>query len=125
MGNRTDRETGLLGETIAAKFLRSRGYLIIETNFFTPFGEIDLVAKKDGYTIFIEVKTRISDQFGSPLLSITRSKKRSIIKNSLCYMKRNGLIENPCRIDVISIILNDNGELKTLEHIKNAIESTA
>jgi len=123
MESRTDRETGRLGEKIARDFLRSRRYLILEKNYFTPFGEIDLIARKNDYTVFVEVKTRVSDPFGSPLYSITRLKQRSIVRNSLSYMKKNGLTEKPCRIDVISIILDGNKELKTLEHIHNAIES--
>lgn len=120
--NRTNQIVGKLGETVARKYLRSRGFTIIDTNVSTPFGEIDLVAKQKGQTVFLEVKTRISERFGSPLLGVTQAKQKSILKNSLYYMKIRGLHESPCRIDVIAINLDDNGKLKVLEHIKNAIE---
>jgi putative endonuclease len=118
---RTNRDTGKLGEKIAEKFLTSRGYRILDRNFSTPFGEIDLVARQAGFTVFFEVKTRLSERFGSPLLAITGEKKEHIIKNCQYYLKRYGLNDNPCRIDAISINLRGQGELKELRHIKNAI----
>ncbi|MFQ5952105.1 MAG: YraN family protein [Candidatus Omnitrophota bacterium] len=119
--SRTNQSLGRLGERIAEKFLASRGYWILHRNFSTPFGEIDLVAKQADFTVFLEVKTRISEKFGSPLSSITKDKQGHILKNCRFYLKKYRLYGEPCRIDVISINLNKMGNLKTLNHVKNAI----
>jgi putative endonuclease len=119
--SRTNKNLGALGEKIAEKFLTSRRFRIIDRNFSTPFGEIDLVAEQADYTVFIEVKTRTSDKFGSPLSSITREKQNHIVKNCQFYIKRYSLCGKPCRIDVIGISLCKSGKLKVLNHIKNAI----
>jgi len=112
---------GRTGEEIAEGFLQSRRYRIIERNVKTPFGEIDLIAVERNILVFIEVKTRISKVFGPPHLSITRSKKRSIIKNALYYLKKRRMLDAETRIDVISINLQENGEFEKLEHMKSAI----
>lgn len=117
----SNRRKGSLGEGIAVKYLVSMSFVILHRNYSTPFGEIDIVAKKNGYTVFVEVKTRTSFDFGSPLLSVTRAKQRSIRNNVLYYMKRHGTSDEPSRIDVIGIVLDINGKLLTMEHIENAI----
>ena len=119
---RTRQYIGRLGEKLAAKFLTSRGFSILSRNFPTPFGEIDLVAERDGFIVFLEVKTRTSEKFGEPLCSITGTKRKHIIKNCQFYLKRYGLFESACRIDAIGIILDEFHRLKTLRYIKNAIE---
>jgi putative endonuclease len=118
---RTNKCVGKLGEGIAERFLISRGYKVFCRNFSTPFGEIDLVAEKEGCTVFFEVKTRISERFGSPLCSITDDKKKHIIKNCRFYLKKRGLYGKPCRIDAIAIHLDKCRNLKILKHVKNAI----
>ncbi|MGB2630976.1 MAG: YraN family protein [Candidatus Omnitrophota bacterium] len=119
--SRTNQGIGKLGEGIAEKFLTSRGYKVLHRNFTTPFGEIDIVATQRSCTVFFEVKTRISEKFGSPLSSITRKKQKHILRNCQFYLKRRGLCGVPCRIDAISINLDQMGELKILRHVKNAI----
>ena len=123
MGNRTNKTIGRLGETVAGKYLISKGYAVMDRNFITPFGEIDLITEQDNVTVFFEVKTRTSDRFGSPLLGITAAKQKSMIKNSLYYLKIKGLCETPCRIDVIAVNLDESGRLKMLEHVRNAVET--
>jgi len=119
---RTRQHIGKLGEKIAETFLISRGFLILDRNFSTPFGEIDLIAEQNGYIVFLEVKTRISERFGPPLSSITRTKQRHILKNCQFYLKRFGLYGRPCRIDAIAVSLDTRRELRALKHVKNAIE---
>ena len=82
---------GKIGERGAQKFLRKRGYKLVELNYRTFFGEIDVVAKKDGFIVFLEIKTRASSSLGPPYLSVTNQKQRQIIKNALSYLKRWGL----------------------------------
>jgi putative endonuclease len=120
--DRTRQRIGKLGEKLAEKFLVSRGFQILNRNFSTPFGEIDLIAKQNEYIVFLEVKTRISERFGPPLSSITGIKQKHISKNCQYYLKRYGLYEKPCRIDVIGISLNAREDLHILRHIRNAIK---
>lgn len=119
--NRGNILIGKAGEKIAEAFLGNLRFKIMERNFRTPFGEIDLICLDKNTLVFIEVKTRVSKSFGSPLLSITKFKKKTIIKNAMYYLKRFRLIDTGARIDIISINLNQNGEFEKLEHIKSAI----
>ena len=122
MADRSNKFTGILGEKMAANFILSRGFRILHTNYRTPFGEIDIIAERDGYIVFLEVKTRISERFGPPLASITETKKKSIIRNCQFFLKKNKLFDSACRIDAIGIELDEEKNLRILRHIKNAIE---
>ena len=119
---RTRQCTGKFGEKIAERFLVSRGFSILNRNFRAPFGEIDLVAERDGCIVFLEVKTRTSERFGSPLSSITETKQKHILKNCRYYLKRYDLCDGPCRIDAIAIKLDARGKLQSLRHVRNIIE---
>ncbi len=113
---------GALGEKIAEKFLRSRGFRILDKNFSAPFGEIDLVAKKENCIVFVEVKTKTNAAFGEPLEAITKKKQRHILKNCQFYLKRHNLVDNSWRIDAIGIELDRDKEVRILRHVENAIE---
>ncbi|MFH1877492.1 MAG: YraN family protein [Candidatus Omnitrophota bacterium] len=121
MRSHSGMETGKTGEKIAETFLRSRGFHIIGKNYRTPFGEIDLIGEHKGLTVFVEVKTRVSQKYDSPLSAITWEKKRHIIKNCLYYMSRYNLHNTPCRIDVIAIKLNYERELEILWHVRDSV----
>jgi len=113
---------GFYGEDLAKKFLASRNYKILDTNYSTPFGEIDIIARKITTIIFVEVKTRCSEKFGSPLESITLEKRKHIIASCKYYLQKNRLIDNEIRIDGIGIKLTRRYTLEFLRHIKNIIE---
>lgn len=110
---------GREGEENAAAYLRKKGYRIIETNYRTPFGEIDIIARDEGVLVFIEVKTRADDAFGSPFEAVNRRKRDKIKKVALSFMQRMKK-EVPARFDVLSINM-DRGE-KRIEHIQDAFE---
>ena len=115
-------QVGQIGEKAAVAFLEHRGFHVLQRNFRNKLGEIDIVAK-DGDTIcFIEVKTRKTDAFGSPLESITAAKQRKIIHVALSYLKSQGRVEANVRFDVVSVILGDE-EGPQVEVIKNAFEA--
>ena len=115
-------QLGQMGEKTAVVFLEQQGYHILERNFRNKLGEIDIVAK-DGDTIcFIEVKTRKTDAFGSPLESVTMSKQRKIIHVALSYLNDQGRCEANVRFDVVSVIMGDE-EDPQVEIIKNAFEA--
>ena len=118
-----NRALGKQGEDIAARFLSRKGYRILGRNVRTFVGEIDIVAQKNSFFVFVEIKTRKSGIFGPPYLSITYRKKRKLIQCALCYLKMKNISDAPWRIDVISIELNRfAGFIKKLEHFENAIE---
>ncbi len=110
------RELGNNGEDIACRYLTRNGYEILERNrHFGRNCEIDIIARIRGKLVFVEVKTRKNDSFGSPFESVTRTKYENIVKGIQLY-----LAEHPCKhyqIDVIGITLRP--ELK-IEHLQNA-----
>ena len=111
------REKGTVYENMAASYLEEKGYQILEKNFYSHFGEIDLIAKKEEVIIFVEVKYRKSTQKGYPQEAVTAQKCRRIIKSAQYYLCRCGMTECTCRFDVIAI-LGDK-----ITHIENAFDS--
>jgi putative endonuclease len=103
---------GQSGERKAEKFLLSGGYDVLEKNFRCKFGEIDIIAQKDGVLVFVEVKTRSGSGYGMGFESVTRSKQEKLLLTAQTYMANRKPM--PARFDVISI---DKGEIT---HIKNA-----
>jgi len=110
---------GREGEDRAAKFLAKRGYRILERNYRTRSGEIDLIALDRGVVVFVEVKTRTSDAFGAPELAVTPQKQQRMLKAALGYMKYKKLHQVPCRFDVVAISGAAGPEV---ELIQNAFE---
>ncbi|UCD54773.1 MAG: YraN family protein [Candidatus Omnitrophota bacterium] len=122
MGYR-NRVLGKQGEDIAARFLARKGYKIIARNVRTFVGELDIVARKKYFIVFVEVKTRKSKSFGPPYLSITGKKKKKLIHCALCYLKMKNMLNMRWRVDVVSIELDEfSGFAQKIEHFKNAIE---
>ena len=113
---------GQIGEVKAQEFLKKKGYKIMELNYHTFFGEIDAVAKKDNFIVFIEIKTRASPSLGPPYLSVTSRKQSHIIKNAYFYLKRHGLTDSNWRVDVVSVKLNYRYDVENIEIIENAVE---
>lgn len=110
-----NREFGLKGEDIACEYLKKNGYEIVERNkHFSKFCEIDIIAKFKSKYIFVEVKTRKSNDFGTPFEAITKAKYNNIKTGVLSYLRENN-IKN-YQIDVIGITLHP--ELK-IKHLKN------
>ena len=98
---RHNQRIGKWGETAAREFLLQRGYVILAQNFRTPYGEIDLVARQGDVTVFIEVKTRTSDQMGLPEESITPRKRQQMLACAECYAAENEI--DHWQIDVLSV----------------------
>ncbi|MBP3846808.1 YraN family protein [bacterium] len=110
-----NREFGSKGEDLACDYLKKNGYEIVERNkHFSKFCEIDIIAKIKNKYVFVEVKTRKSDDFGSPFEAITKTKYNNIKTGVLSYLNENN-IKN-YQIDVIGITLYPQLSIK---HIKN------
>ena len=82
---------GLTGESLTVKHLKKLGYKILKTNYVTPFGEADIVAIKNGVTVFIEVKTRSSNKYGNPASAVGYKKQQKYREIANFYVLENGL----------------------------------
>jgi putative endonuclease len=107
---------GKEGEDRAARFLAGRGYTILERNYRTQSGEIDLIALHRGEVVFVEVKTRTSDAYGAPELAVNPKKQRRMIRTALGYIKYKKLHQMPCRFDVVAITAAAGQELELIEN---------
>lgn len=110
------RSVGSDKEQMAADYLQDKGYEIIERNRYTPFGEIDIIAKKQDTLVFAEIKYRSTLRCGDPLEAVDFRKQKRISKAALYYYSFHG--DNlKCRFDVIAIY-GDN----SITHVENAFE---
>jgi len=114
-------ELGKKGEDIAAEYLQSKGFQILDRNWHNGHEEIDIVAKDGEMLVVVEVKTRFSDDYGDPDLAITKGKQNSIVRTADAYIISHNL-DVDTRFDVISIILN--GKERKIEHIEDAFYPT-
>lgn len=111
------RQIGTKKEQTAAEYLKIQGYDILGVNFYSRFGELDLIARDGRYIVFVEVKYRTGIQKGYPLEAVTLTKRRRIIQAARYYLYRNRYPEDtPCRFDVIGIL----GE--EITHVKGAFD---
>jgi len=110
-----NREFGAKGEDLACEYLKKNGYEIIERNkHFSKLCEVDIIAKIKNKTVFVEVKTRKTNAFGTPLEAITKSKYQNIKTGVLTYVQEHNIRDY--QIDAIGITIYP--ELK-IEHLKN------
>lgn len=107
MRSKNRKETGYYGEAIACKILEKRGYRLVEKNFTIRGGEIDLIMEKGDELIFVEVKTRRNDHYGSPLESITPQKKQRMIRASEVFLCGKGHDDADVRFFAVAIFLDD------------------
>ena len=110
---------GKKGEEIAEKYLLDTGFKILDKNFRSRFGEIDLIGIDKGTLVFIEVKTRFSEEFGPPEEAVTPRKLKTIAKVGQYYALLHPGLPEAERIDVVAIDFNEEGKLKRVELIKN------
>ncbi|QGJ71871.1 Endonuclease [Planctomycetales bacterium 10988] len=114
---------GNRGEDIAARYLRKHGHHILGYNDRSQFGEIDLVAQEGKTIVFVEVKTRRDQKRGGPLEAVTPQKQAKIVKQAMRFLKRQKLLGNPCRFDVIGIEWPSEEQPK-ITHIRNAFDAS-
>ena len=112
---------GAQGEEAAVRFLRKKGARIIARNLRSPVGEIDIIAKQKKEILFVEVKTRSSDQFGTPAEAVGPRKQQQIIRTAQWYLQQGHGKNLQPRFDVVSIRMN-GGEFE-IEHVPNAFEA--
>jgi len=115
------KQLGNLGEKLARDFLKKNGYHIRETNFKCPKGEIDIVAEKDDYLVFVEVRTKSSPEFGTPEESITRLKKEKMVASAFTYLSTHQDLPLQWRLDLVAIELDQESKAKRIELIQNVV----
>ncbi|HET9946552.1 MAG TPA: YraN family protein [Patescibacteria group bacterium] len=110
---------GKAGENIAAEYLKKHGYKILERNFQGKQGEIDIISIKDNVLVFVEVKTRRSVQFGTPLEAIRHAKLDAILLTAGYYTATHHNLPSQQRIDAIAVILDEKLTPISVEHMEN------
>lgn len=118
-------ELGKLGENIAKQYLENKGYKIIEQNCRNKYGEIDLICqvgtiRESSTLVFVEVKTRIGEQFGTPENALTRDKVYRLVRNAQAYtQKKKYLNYRNYSIDAVCIVLNEKNQTQRIDHYEN------
>jgi putative endonuclease len=112
-----NRWLGDRGERAAARLLRRSGMRIITRNYRTPQGEVDLIAREGTTVVFVEVKSRRS---GRPAEAVTAEKERRLTLAALHFLRRHGLLDQPTRFDVITVVWPDDRRAPDVEHYRDA-----
>ncbi len=117
-------DTGRLGEELARDFLKKRGFHILENNYRCPEGEIDIIAHHKDYLVFIEVRTKTSQEFGIPEESITKAKKKRMVATAQHYRQTHDRQLPLWRIDFVAVELDKKGKPSRIELIENAVNES-
>jgi len=113
------RTLGMWGEDQAVEYLQRQGMKILERNFTTRVGEIDIIAKDRSSLVFVEVKTRRSNAFGSPQEAVNARKQRQIVRTANWYLQNHPCGKLQPRFDVIAILCQSGVDAQ-ITHIPNA-----
>lgn len=112
------RQIGTDCEQRAAEYLKGQGFLILKQNFYSRWGEIDIIARDGKYLVFVEVKYRKDNACGNPLEAVDARKQRRICRTASYFCMRRGYADTtPCRFDVVAVFGN-----REIKHIRNAFE---
>lgn len=115
------KDIGRKGESDAAGYLKELGWKILEQNYRTSRGEIDLIAQDRDLIVFVEVKNYSSRSFYLPSFSIDKNKRQCIIKSAKIYLSTKNIRNTNCRFDVFTIYSDHQGNIKT-DHYRNAFD---
>ncbi len=110
-------EIGKTGEALAISFLRAKGYAILHVNWRAGHNEVDIIAKDNNTTVFVEVKTRVTDNMGNPEDAVKKAKIKELKKTAEAYLLQIGWEE--VRFDVIAITLWPDAETEIM-HFEDA-----
>ncbi len=115
------QKLGRWGEQLAAQYLESHGYKVLERNWRCRRGEIDLVAKEGDVLVFVEVKTRRGRDYGTPEEALTRYKVKRLLELGQRYILEHDLEDVEWRVDLVAVELDQQGKLLRFEHVPNAV----
>ncbi len=117
-------DTGRIGENIAEEFYIANGYRILERNYHSSHKEIDIIAEKQGFIVFAEVKTRSNTDtalmYGSPASAVDKGKQKRLLAAASAYLSENEIKDIQVRMDVVEVYLSPDGRLHKLNYIRNA-----
>lgn len=115
---------GNRGERAAGRFLRREKKMrVLARQFSTRWGEIDLICLDGDTIVFVEVKTRKSDEHGHPTEAVTRRKQEHLTRAAIYWLKKKRLLEQRTRFDVVSVVWPDGSSTPTIEHFVNAFDA--
>lgn len=115
------RKLGQRGEEIATTYLQRQGYLILARNWRCSAGELDIVAREGETLAFVEVRARRGNRFGTAEESITPAKQAKLVELAQIYLQEKGTTDQDWRIDVVAVDLDQRGNAKRLNLIRNAV----
>ena len=115
-----NQKLGKRGESQAARQLKKQGYKILQQNYRSRLGEIDIIARDKKTLVFVEVKARSSSGYGHPKSAVTQAKQRKISITALGYLKETGQTRAKARFDVVTVL--GAGPNPQIEVVKNAFE---
>ncbi|PIZ87782.1 MAG: YraN family protein [Candidatus Nealsonbacteria bacterium CG_4_10_14_0_2_um_filter_40_15] len=116
--NQSNLETGKVGEEIAKDYLKRKGYKIIEQNYKTKYAEIDLIVRKGNELVFVEVRTKKGEDFGTPEETIDKRKLRKLWGNARAYTAWKKW-QRPYRVDAVCVVLRYDNTIERLNHYEN------
>ena len=117
------RTLGERGEAAAARYLKRLGYKIVARGERGRLGEIDLIAIDGRTVVFVEVKTRQSQDAGHPADAVDADKQRRLTRLAMAFLKRHGLLEYPVRFDIVAVTWPDDRRRPAIEHFRGAFEA--
>jgi len=109
---------GELGERIAERWLRRRGWTVVQRRFRSGHRDIDLVVERDGTVAFVEVKARRGAEFGGPVQAVNHRKRKQLERSAMVWIDRHGREAESYRFDVVGVLLN--GAEVRICHVENA-----
>ena len=118
-----DNRTGKIGEDYTAALLEKQGWTLLERNYHSRYGEIDIIARDGKYIVFVEVKTRRSTGLDHPLAAVTKAKRQKLTKTALLYLSEHPEVQQlDCRFDVAGLTTDSRGNVLRADYIENAFE---
>ena len=119
-----NNSSGKIGEEYVKSLLQEKGYFVLDTNYHSRFGEIDIIVKDSKYIIFVEVKTRDVNRMGEPLEAVTKAKQKKIVQTALLYLQEHVQWQNlQPRFDVAGLLTTGKEkQIKEVQYITNAFD---
>lgn len=116
------REAGREAEALAERFLAEQGYRVLERNYTTRRGEVDLICLEGEVTCFVEVRSRADERHGSPLETISLGKARRVVAAATDWAWRQGRLDSALRFDVVSVVRGEGAP--RLELVRDAFDAS-
>ncbi len=113
---------GSQGEELARRALLDKGYTVLECNYRCRWGEVDIVAQTGAQLVFVEVRTRTGNAYGTPEESVTAAKAQRLIDTAQTYLQERDCESASWRIDLVAVRMRPNGQALRIDHLENAVE---